>query len=114
MEDSPTQEFDISITIKLDVDTSPVAMTWSTSDGNALAEPIKAMYLSLCDSEQNETIKIDLWTKQMSTEDMKNFFHKAMISMTDSFEKATGETEICKELRHNFDQFAHKMNILSK
>ena len=50
----------------------------------------------------------------MSTEDMKNFFHKAMISMTDSFEKATGETEICKELRHNFDQFAHKMNILTK
>lgn len=112
MSEITTQEFEVSIKIQLDQENSPVSMNWSTSDGNIQKAPIKAMLMSLLDSAENETIKIDLWTKEMSTDDMKNFFHKAMISMTESFEKATGEKDICKELKQSFDQFAIKMNIL--
>jgi gliding motility-associated protein GldC len=38
--------------------------------------PAKALMLSLWDPTENNTMKIDLWTKDMSIEEMKQFFHQ--------------------------------------
>ena len=57
-------------------------------------------------------MKIDLWTKDMSVEEMKQFFHQTLLTLSDSFEKATGERNICEDLRDYCHHFADKMNIL--
>ena len=48
----------------------------------------------------------------MTIDEMKQFFHQTLITMADSFEKATGETNICEDLRDYCIHFADKMNIL--
>jgi gliding motility-associated protein GldC len=48
----------------------------------------------------------------MTVDEMKQFFHQTLLTMADSFEKATGETNICEDLRDYCYHFADKMNIL--
>ena len=43
---------------------------------------------------------------------MKQFFHQTLLTLSDSFEKATGEQKICEDLRDFCYHFADKMNIL--
>jgi gliding motility-associated protein GldC len=59
-------------------------------------------------------MKIDLWTTEMTVEEMKVFFHQTLLTMADTFEKATGETNIVEDLRDYCYHFADKMNIMPK
>ena len=87
-------------------------MHWSASDGKVDNANAKAVLLSLWDPKDKNTMKIDLWTKDMSIEEMKQFFHQTLLTLSDSFEKATGEQNICDDLRDYCYHFADKMNIL--
>lgn len=87
-------------------------MHWDAEDGGATNEPASAMLLSLWNPEDKNTMKIDLWTKDMSVEEMKQFFHQTLLTLADTFEKATGETLICEDLRDYCYHFAEKMEIL--
>jgi gliding motility-associated protein GldC len=76
--------------------------------------PKRKPFLSIWDPKEKNTLRIDLWTPQMTVEEMKQFFHQTMLTMADSFEKATGETTICEDLRDYCYHFADKMNILPR
>ncbi|MDX1446381.1 gliding motility protein GldC [Lishizhenia sp.] len=102
--------------IKVDVGTNennvPVRMKWNAEDGNVMDKEASAMLLSLWDPKEKNTMKIDLWTKDMSIEEMKQFFHQTLLTMADTFERATGENLITEDLRDYCYHFAQKMEIL--
>jgi gliding motility-associated protein GldC len=112
MEDKITKTSDITIKVGLNENNLPIAMKWSAQDGNIKDADAKAIMLSLWDPKDNNTMKIDLWTKDMSIEEMKQFFHQTLLTMADTFEKATGENLISEDLRDYCFHFADKMNIL--
>lgn len=112
MEDKIVKISKIEVEIGLNENNLPIEMRWTAPDGGMNDSPAKAMLLSLWDPTDNNTLKIDLWTKDMSVEEMKQFFHQTLITMADSFEKATGETKISEDLRDYCFHFADKMNIL--
>lgn len=112
MEDKIVKTSEIAIAIGLNENNLPIDMKWSAQDGNMVDAPAKAMLLSLWDPENHNTMKIDLWTKDMSVEEMKQFFHQTLLTLSDTFEKATGEHKICEDLRDYCYHFAEKMNIL--
>lgn len=112
MEDKVVKSSEISVKVGLNENNLPVAMKWSAADGNMKDAPAKAMLLSLWDPRENNTMKIDLWTKDMTVEEMKQFFHQTLLTMADTFEKATGESLICEDLRDYCYHFAEKMDIL--
>ena len=87
-------------------------MKWTAEDGGMNSASAKAFLLSIWDGQQNNTMKIDLWTKDMSVEEMKQFFHQTLLTLSDTFERATGEHNICDDLRDYCYHFADKMNIL--
>ncbi|TXI84960.1 MAG: gliding motility protein GldC [Crocinitomicaceae bacterium] len=103
---------EIKMNIGLNENNVPIRMMWNATDGNIENEEAKAMFFSVWDPKQNNTLKIDLWTNEMSIEEMKQFFHQSLLTMADTFEKATGETLICEDLRDYCYHFAEKMNIL--
>ena len=103
---------EIKINVGLNENHVPLKMNWSASDGNVDNQETKAMFLAMWDEEKKQTLKIDLWTDQMSVEEMKFFFHQTLLTMADTFEKATGETLICEDLRDYCYHFAEKMNVL--
>lgn len=112
MEDKIVKTSEISVKVGLNENNLPIAMKWSAADGNVQDAPAKAMLLALWDPTDNNTMKIDLWTKEMSVEEMKQFFHQTLLTMADSFEKATGEHNISEDLRDYCFHFADKMQIL--
>jgi len=103
---------EIKVNVGLNENNVPLRMMWHASDGNVQNAEAKAMLFSVWDPKQNNTLKIDLWTDEMSIEEMKQFFHQTLLTMADTFEKATGETRICEDLRDYCYHFAEKMEIL--
>ena len=112
MEDKIVKTSEISIKVGLNENNLPIGMKWTAPDGSVVDSPAKAMLLSLWDPAQNNTMKIDLWTKDMSIEEMKQFFHQTLLTLSDTFERATGEHNICEDLRDYCYHFADKMQIL--
>ncbi len=111
-EDKIIKTSEISIKVGLNENNLPIGMKWTATDGNIENEDAKAMLLSLWDPKENNTMRIDLWTKDMTIDEMKQFFHQTLLTLADSFEKATGESNICEDLRDYCYHFADKMNIL--
>lgn len=114
MEDPIQKTTTIKIDVGLNENSVPQTLHWSAEDGKVNNEPSSAMLLSFWDSRAKNTMKIDLWTTEMSVEEMKMFFHQTLLSMADSFEKATGETNIVEDLRDYCFHFADKMNVMPK
>lgn len=114
MEDKIVKTSEISIKVGLNENNLPVGMKWTATDGAIENSDAKAMMLSLWDPTENNTMKIDLWTKDMSVDDMKQFFHQTLLTMADTFEKATGENKICEDLRDYCYHFAEKMKIITE
>ncbi|MBL4861648.1 MAG: gliding motility protein GldC [Crocinitomicaceae bacterium] len=112
MEDKVVKTSKVSIEVGLNENNLPVKMKWTAPDGSVVDAPAKAMLLSLWDPTENNTMKIDLWTKDMSIEEMKQFFHQTLLTMSDSFERATGEQKMAEDLRDYCYHFADKMHIL--
>lgn len=103
---------EIKVTVELDDQNLPERMMWESSDSaNKDRVPVKAMMMAFWDHSYKNTLKIDLWTKDMPVDEMKRFFYETLQTMGDSFLKATGETHIVEDLRDYCAHFAEKMEI---
>lgn len=103
---------EIKLTIELDDNNVPESITWESTDAqNKEALPVKSMMLALWDHNFKNTLRIDLWTKDMAVDDMKRFFYETLQTMGDSFQRATGETNIVEDLRDYCAHFADKMEL---
>ena len=103
---------EIKLTIELDDQNVPEKITWeSTDSANKEALPVTAFNLALWDHQYKNTLKIDLWTKEMPVDEMKRFFYETLQTMGDSFLRATGEKLIVEDLRDYCAHFADKMEI---
>jgi gliding motility-associated protein GldC len=63
MSDLITSE--IKFEIELDSNRVPEKLFWTANDGGIAKEEAKAIMLSIWDSKAKETMRIDLWTKDM-------------------------------------------------
>ena len=112
MEDKIVKTSEISVKVGLNENNLPIRMNWTAPDGSVTNEQASAFLMSIWDPKEKNTMKIDLWTKDMSIEEMKQFFHQTLLTMADTFERATGEANISEDLRDYCYHFADKMNIL--
>lgn len=102
---------DINITVGLDENRIPEKLQWSAEDGGVSNEETKAVLLSVWDSARQETLKIDLWTKDMPVDEMKKFFHQTLVSMANTFEQATQDEKMAATMRDFCDYFAEKLEL---
>jgi gliding motility-associated protein GldC len=101
----------ISIKVGLDENRVPETLNWSADDGSIDNMEAKALLLSVWDSSQKDTYKINLWTKEMPVNEMIQFFHQTLTSMADTFETATGDEKMSATMRDFCDYYAEKMGI---
>ncbi len=104
---------EIKIKVSLDENNLPIHMEWEAEDGREKGE-CKSVMLSMWDSARQNSLRIDLWTKDMPVEEMKKFFHQNLLLMGDMFLRATGEEKIVGDLRDYCDHFAEKMNLIEQ
>jgi gliding motility-associated protein GldC len=103
---------EIKLTVQLDDNNIPEKILWESTDSKIKdALPVQAFMLSLWDQSYQNTLKIDLWTKDMPVDEMKRFFYETLQTMGDTFLRATGEKNIVEDLRDYCAHFADKMDI---
>ena len=102
------KESDITIRVHLDENHVPENIEWKVDDDGGQGVS-KAMLLSLWDAEELNTMRIDLWTKEMTTDEMKAFFHQNILTLADTFERATNEEKMAAQMRDFADYFAEHM-----
>ncbi|HPF91596.1 MAG: gliding motility protein GldC [Flavobacteriales bacterium] len=99
---------EIKLTVHLDANHVPERIDWEAED-NGERSSSKAILLSLWDEKEKNTLRIDLWTKEMTVEEMKAFFHQNILTMADTFERATGEGKMAAQMRDFGAYFAEHM-----
>jgi len=109
MADTITSE--IKFLVELDENRVPEKLKWTAQDGGVNAEEAKAIMLSIWDSKAQETLRIDLWTKDMPVDEMKVFFHQTLVAMADTFQRATDDEKMTDTMKDFCDYFAEKMDL---
>lgn len=102
---------EIKFVVELDENRVPEKLTWTAQDGGVELEEAKAMLLSIWDSKTKETLRIDLWTKDMPVDEMKIFFHQTLVAVADTFERATQDEKMASTMRDFTDYFAEKLEL---
>jgi gliding motility-associated protein GldC len=108
---SKTITSEIKFLVELDENRVPEKLTWSAEDGGVELEEAKAMMLSIWDSKVQETLRIDLWTKDMPVDEMKLFFHQTLVAMSETFQRATQDEKMADTMKDFCDYFAEKMEL---
>lgn len=103
---------EIKFNIELDENRVPEKLSWTAQDGGINAEEAKAIMLSIWDSKAQETLRIDLWTKDMPVDEMKKFFHQTLVAMADTFQRATNDEKMADTMKDFCDYFAEKMELM--
>ena len=101
----------IEFKVGLDENKVPEEMHWSAQDGGINEEETKALMISVWDSNNKDTLRMDLWTKDMPMDEMKQFYHQTLLSMADSFERATSDNKMSATMRDFCDYFAEKLEL---
>ena len=101
----------IEFTVSLDENKVPEKLNWSANDGAINNEEAKALMISVWDSNAKETLRMDLWTKDMPVDEMKQFFHQTLVTMADTFQTATGDDKMSATMHDFCDYFAEKLEL---
>ena len=111
---SKTHTSDININVELDENRVPEKLKWTAADGGVENEEAKAILLSIWDPKHKETLRIDLWTKDMPVDEMKIFFHQTLSAMADTFNRATKDEKMTATMKEFCDYFAEKLELNNK
>ena len=102
---------EIKFFVELDENKVPEKLSWTAQDGGVQAEDAKAIMLSIWDSKAQESMRIDLWTKDMPVDEMKLFFHQTLVAMSDTFKRATDDEKMSDTMKDFCDYFAEKLDL---
>ena len=99
----------IKIDITLDDKNIPDNISWEATDHPDGDRPhsAKAMLVSFFDKEHRDTLRFDLWTKEMQVQEMDRFVYYTLKSMADTYFNATGNKELSEQMQQ-FAQFFGK------
>jgi gliding motility-associated protein GldC len=99
----------ITIGVKMDENRVPESIEWTAYDTSAEnAQKAKAFMLSFWDSAEKTALRIDLWTKDMMVDEMADFFYQTIMTMADTYGRATNHADLVEEMKKYAHQFYHK------
>ncbi len=73
-----------------------------------------AMILALWDAERRNALRIDLWTKQMTVDDMNDFMFQTLLSLADTYRAATNDDGLMADIKIFAREFAEKAAAAEK
>ncbi len=99
----------IVIDVHTDENKVPEGITWNATDTTVEnAQKAKAMMLSFWDGAEKTALRIDLWTKDMMVDEMADFFYQTMMTMADTYGRATNNKEMVDEMKKFARDFYQK------
>ena len=90
---------EINFKIDLDDQNVPEYIQWKASDsGKHEFEETKAISIALWDENQKNTMRIDLWTKDMPVDEMKRFHIDCIGGLAQTILNSTGDEFMAAEM----------------
>lgn len=102
---------EIKFTVTVDDGHLPVNIEWEAKEAGEKSES-KSVMIALWDAKENNTMRIDLWTKEMSIDEMKKFYVQNILTLTDTYIRATNDEETAKEVKAFFAEIGKKIGVL--
>ena len=98
---------EINFTITLDDQKRPADIEWSATDADFEGKKsVQAMMIHLWDKDAKSSMNFDLWTNEMLIQHMTVHYFYALMSMADSYERATQNKKAGDSIRQFAQQFA--------
>lgn len=101
---------EIRLQVELDKDNIPEKIFW---DADEKEQPgpseTKSVSLSLWDQDAKNTLRIDLWAKDMSVDEMKQFYVDCIGGMAQSVLNATGDEYMSSQLSALGERFVEHL-----
>lgn len=104
-----TSEINFKVTV--DDHHLPVKIQWEAKEAGEKSESKSAM-IAIWDSKENNTMRIDLWTQDMTVDEMKKFYVQNVLTLTDTYVRATDDEETAKEVKALFSEIGKKIGVL--
>lgn len=105
----------IRLNVGLDKENMPTAIHWSADDSDIDGQQeAKAMILSLWDGNDENAMRIDLWTKEMNVEEMNLFLFQTLVTLGDTYQRATNNSEIADDIREFAHHFGHQTKVFGE
>jgi len=73
-----------------------------------------AMLLALWDHERRNALRIDLWTREMTVDDMNDFVFQTLLSLADTYRAATNDAGLASEITIFAREFADKASAAQR
>jgi gliding motility-associated protein GldC len=90
----------VQFTVELDDNNIPERILWDATDKPSEdVSETKSISVALWDHSQKNTMRIDLWTKDMPVDDMKRFYIDCIGGLSQSVLTATGDEVMAREMR---------------
>ncbi|NQY05878.1 MAG: gliding motility protein GldC [Flavobacteriaceae bacterium] len=102
---------EIKLNIELDENRIPEKLSFTAKDGGVENQEVKAMMLSVWDAEKQESLRIDLWTKDMPVDQMRVFYHQTLVAMAESYKRSTQDERMYETMKDFTDYFAEKLEL---
>lgn len=103
----------IKIDVLLDPNKIPEQISWSATDSSAeMAQKAKAMCIAFWDGADKTAMRIDLWTKDMMVDEMADFYYQMLMSMADTFKRATQQEEMGEDMKKFAKVFFEKFKAI--
>jgi gliding motility-associated protein GldC len=100
--------------IDLDKQQMPEKITWQASQAGNQPQDCKAMMVALWDGDAKQTLKIDLWTKEMPVEEMNLYFYQTLHTMADTLKRSTGNEEAALNMKTFANMFGENTGVVKK
>jgi len=97
----------IQFTVHLDESNTPEKIEWDATDKPVAGlSETKAISISLWDHMQKNTMRIDLWAKDMPIDEMKRFYIDCIGGLSQSVLSATGDEAMSSEMNSLCERLA--------
>ncbi len=99
----------ITIDVEMDENRFPENIEWFATDSTIQnAQKAKAIILALWNGEDREALRIDLWTQKMMVDEMADFFYQTLMTMADTYGRATRYTDQVEDMKNFAKEFYKK------
>ena len=110
-----SKKSEIKITVVLDDKNNPEKIEWGATDAQFEGvKPAKTLLLSFWDEKENITLGMDLWTKEMTINDMNIHFYQVLLKLADTFERSTKNKNVADMIRKFGSDLAEKLELSVK
>jgi gliding motility-associated protein GldC len=103
---------EIKLTIDLDADKVATRIQWQAEEapGGGVAT-CQSMMLALWDGEKKATAAIDLWTREMTIDDMNFFYYQVLHKMADTYLRATKNAPVADAIHEFGNKFGDTLGL---